>query len=628
VLATAVAIIELWHAPPRWLLPAHRDLGRVLHWMHGHWLNAIAITAAATTAAIAVPFVVRSLDRRSGERTREPRARERAIMLRRVRYKWISGVLEPSLAGIPYLNLGLRPCADILQSGRHVTRRLGGQPDAFPPEATINTVFDDVGGGLLVLGAPGAGKTTMLLELARGLLARAERDLAEPIPVVFNLASWTTRRAPLDDWLASELAASYKVPRHTAAAWVRHDALTLLLDGLDEVAGTHRMECAETISAYRRSHGLVPIAVCSRVHEMENLAAKLGMDEAVEILPPAGAEIDSYISRLETTGTPPPAIRAALCGDQAVPDLLRSPLMLNVIVQAHHGRAVPPWISSGLPSGDHHQVPWAAYIQQMFEQRPLASRCRYTQEQAIGWLGWLACTLRDRDRTEFHLDRITADLLPARQVNRRSGVGAAPRPITARHHQAEKLRWRPLDRADRQSLAMIGTSAAISLFGVVVLHSTRTFLPVLGMGVFNLFFMLGKNVSTEERAERRAPNEGVLWSARNALLGWLIAGTVCGLATWLQFGKRAPFLTLGIAFGALFALGFGGWGFIQHYAVRVLLTRSGCTPLRYTSFLDAMTERQLLRRVGSAYIFAHQQMRDYLAKATACHASSSEITVD
>jgi eukaryotic-like serine/threonine-protein kinase len=37
-------------------------------------------------------------------------------------------------------------------------------------------VFDTVGGGLFILGAPGAGKTTMLLQLAEELLDRAEGD--------------------------------------------------------------------------------------------------------------------------------------------------------------------------------------------------------------------------------------------------------------------------------------------------------------------------------------------------------------------------------------------------------------------------------------------------------------------
>ena len=70
----------------------------------------------------------------------------------------------------------------------------------------IVKVFDKVGGGLLILGAPGAGKTTVLLQLCEQLLDRAERDLDQPMPVVANLDSWAGQRLPLDVWLVEELA--------------------------------------------------------------------------------------------------------------------------------------------------------------------------------------------------------------------------------------------------------------------------------------------------------------------------------------------------------------------------------------------------------------------------------------
>ena len=61
------------------------------------------------------------------------------------------------------------------------------------------------------------------------------------MPVVVNLASWAATRQPLDDWLTDELVVSYNVPRQSAQAWIEHNELTLLLDGLDEVAESQQI---------------------------------------------------------------------------------------------------------------------------------------------------------------------------------------------------------------------------------------------------------------------------------------------------------------------------------------------------------------------------------------------------
>lgn len=65
----------------------------------------------------------------------------------------------------------------------------GSKPKVrLPPQTHIITVFDQEGveGRLLILGQPGAGKSTMLLELAQKLVERAENDLNEPIPILLS----------------------------------------------------------------------------------------------------------------------------------------------------------------------------------------------------------------------------------------------------------------------------------------------------------------------------------------------------------------------------------------------------------------------------------------------------------
>jgi predicted NACHT family NTPase len=131
----------------------------------------------------------------------------------------------------------------------------GGDSGPLPAEVSITKVFDRLGGGLLILGAPGSGKTTALLELARDLLDAAEADQSAPLPVVFNLSSWAATRGRLDEWLVEELNRSYKVSRATGRQWLDARELLPLLDGLDEVATAHRGACVEAINVFHETCG-------------------------------------------------------------------------------------------------------------------------------------------------------------------------------------------------------------------------------------------------------------------------------------------------------------------------------------------------------------------------------------
>ncbi|NEZ65749.1 hypothetical protein D0962_23825 [Leptolyngbyaceae cyanobacterium CCMR0082] len=73
----------------------------------------------------------------------------------------------------------------------------------------IIEVFDrpDIAGKLLILGEPGSGKTTELLQLARDLVARVEEDDQHPVPVILELSSWN--RESIDKWVANQLKKLY-----------------------------------------------------------------------------------------------------------------------------------------------------------------------------------------------------------------------------------------------------------------------------------------------------------------------------------------------------------------------------------------------------------------------------------
>jgi hypothetical protein len=97
-------------------------------------------------------------------------------------------------------------------------------------------------GRLVVLGEPGAGKTTLMIQLVLDLLARRTRGA--PVPVLVPAATWDPARQDLLEWLTDQLIASYpelarKDPTSHRGWTLRFALLTGLilpiLDGLDGI---------------------------------------------------------------------------------------------------------------------------------------------------------------------------------------------------------------------------------------------------------------------------------------------------------------------------------------------------------------------------------------------------------
>jgi hypothetical protein len=321
--------------------------------------------------------------------------RNREAMLAKVRLTWIDGVLNKSLFKEARIALDLAEREGAVQRPYEVVRRRPGQQDRpLLPGTRIVEVFDAQEGALLILGAPGSGKTTLLLELARDLLDRAAQDDAHPIPVVFNLSSWVEKRQPLQVWLVDELNQQYDVPQRLARTWVDTDVVLPLLDGLDEVAAEHRPTCTQAINTFRKDHGLVPLVVCCREAEYGALP-ELRLHGAVVARPLSQDQVRRY---LHDAGVALEGLRAALEDDPALWELLDTPLMVSVMTLAYQGKTAATIPSTGTLEQRRQHV-FAAYVDAMFE-RPRAG-ARYTREQTLNWLAWLAGAMQRANQSIF-----------------------------------------------------------------------------------------------------------------------------------------------------------------------------------------------------------------------------------
>lgn len=323
--------------------------------------------------------------------------RNRQTMLKLVKDFWIKGVLEKSLHNEVLIELGLEERPDAVEHPWDTVLQTERESRTLPPDTKIIEVFDEMGGSLLILGGPGSGKTTMLLELARDTIAHAEEDPTQSIPAVFNLSSWVEKRQPIADWLVEELNTKYSIPQKVACSWVENDELLLLLDGLDEVASERREDCIKAINDFRLKH-LVSMVVCSRVRDYELLANRLRLQGAVLLQPLTSQQIENYLDRVEMM-----TICKTWQSDAALREMIQSPLMLSILALACQGVSVKELQLLG-SVGTRRRHILKAYVQQVFERRRIGQN--HSPDQVLKWLSWLACRMSEHSQTIFLVERM------------------------------------------------------------------------------------------------------------------------------------------------------------------------------------------------------------------------------
>jgi len=104
---------------------------------------------------------------------------------------------------------------------------------------------DDIAGKLLILGAPGAGKTTALLSLAEQLVEGALKNPQTVIPVLFELSTWRDDNQSIEQWLIEQLYELHGGNRKSKIyeRWLEQRVLLPLLDGLDELGLERQKKC-------------------------------------------------------------------------------------------------------------------------------------------------------------------------------------------------------------------------------------------------------------------------------------------------------------------------------------------------------------------------------------------------
>ncbi|MCL1474157.1 NACHT domain-containing protein [Argonema antarcticum] len=196
------------------------------------------------------------------------------------------------------LNLGKEQQPHQVQRPWDVSVKVGEERSfKLPSETSILEVFENpaINGKFLILGKPGGGKTTTLLQLAEALIQRAETDSDAPIPVILELSEWrTVTKAKFPDfwnkekydpsikeWILSQLR-SKGISQEIGEQWIREKELVLLLDGLDELPSERQAKCVQAINQFLHSEfSPLHLVVCSRKEEYEEYEEVLHLNGAI-----------------------------------------------------------------------------------------------------------------------------------------------------------------------------------------------------------------------------------------------------------------------------------------------------------------------------------------------------------
>ncbi len=599
----------------------------------------------------------------------------RHVMLQRVKIFWLKGVLEESLHGAELidLNMTLRPNAVANSHDPGYQQGPGYQlGDEFDTPLPIGTkvwdVFDQAGGALLIMGSPGAGKTTTLLQLATDLVQRADLDENYPVPVALSLATWRGDKS-LADWMVDELSTQYEAPRQLGKRWVANGRLLPLLDGLDEVELELRDGCAQAINQFRRQYPHEPLVVTTRVRDYQALDTQLDLSQAIVLQPLSLDQTDIYLASM---GKRLAGLRAALQTDVSLRELAQSPLMLSIMTLAYY--RMPADIAISLGGGAlSRKLLFDVYVERMTRYRD--GEQEYAPDDAVRWLTWLARQMAASNKTMLFLENIQPNWLPRDQQRRYAdrlklllgglmafiglvagvigslisgwealawgaGWGAlagALVGINGRLLVRYRIHWYQIETTETLDWswpragfgsgvgAFVGLMAGLP-FSLMGRHNVGA-LPwaLLGALFIGLSQLLEKGVIHSEVKLRTTPGQGIARSRRNGLL----VGIGSGLGTavllsiililsqnWLGFFWMKTLawiigtsLYLGLAGGLM----YGGLAALQHRRLLTLLQQGDAMPPDYVHFLDYAAERNLLRKVGGGYMFAHALLLDYFS---------------
>lgn len=491
----------------------------------------------------------------------------------------------------------------------------------------IGQTFQDAHGRLLIVGQPGVGKTTLLLQLADRLF-----DLeTDAIPVVLNLATWKSDFGSLENWLVAVMASELSTTKAGASAVLRQANLIWLLDGLDELKDEAAINsCLAAIAQYGTVAGRRFVITC-RIEDYKRVQEDARVNLQIEVGPLQGAQLEEELQRMGREQPEAIPLLQAIRQDPLLRQAVEIPYYFNTLQLLFAGR-LPVFTTTDLDSRLKEIT--HLFIQGIFQQK---GDKNYTREDSSQWLAFLADRMNSRNMVVFELRDLQYDWW--------KGWG----------------RWERFTIGGIYGYVISFIVIFIGSFGIGITHgfisllSSSILCSLVGGLFIGLIFL--QNDITWRNILSIATKDNVIWSykvyienvKKNLVTSVLfcvlfsvaislirvteynptiriVAGIVIGLPFALLMSmvssigdmlnfEHSDFIQINSPYQRFYAsMKVLYFSILQHWHLRYLLYKKGVLPLDLVDFLNEMTAQNILESDGATWRFRHRMIQEYFAR--------------
>ncbi len=462
--------------------------------------------------------------------------------------------------------------------------------DGFPNQNNL--------GRVVLLGMPGSGKTTTLLELAADCCARALNNLqanpqANPqalIPILLDLPTWQSSQ-PLTTWIFTQIQTKYGVSIDLTEAWFQAGQLLLLLDGLDELDPWEQENCVVALNQLKLDNGRSPsFVVATCLTDYKQTQNRLKLSAAIGLKPLNIAQIKTYLFAARS--------REIWENIQDNPNLLalaKQPLFLNLMALASEEILIHSWkrIKTKQERIDYL---FNAYIRRQLGQNPSQWYPRGkepTPEQSKTWLKELLIARTLPKNTEFCLDSLPPSLFLS-PINL-SCVGVI---LILGIIYLILFLWFYVVNIGL-FYAIVFMSVAGGLIALVALRNRRKKVNNLSLNILRI----------------SAVNTVILFALGllSFQLNSLLIAQAEGQGGGLLYGLFLLIFIVAIApISGLIASIYATLPWLKPLYIRLNRARKGNIPWNYARFLEFLTERLLLQKIRARYRLIHPLLNQHL----------------